>query len=734
MRLKCRHSGLLLVALTITLHCKGSASSPSEENLNSQGDLHSGKQSITQPGNLCLDLPEIDNPSFRTLIEKKCYVDKTEYLNKLASRKTKNYFLSRPRRFGKTLLVDTMEEFFRGEKELFKDTEFSRRRPSFTWTKYPTIRLDLSKEISHVSESKFKSSLMDILTRQAMSHNIHLISRTVPGSIGELIEQLNAKYNSKVTILIDEYDSPYIKSYARGDMNETEKILGVLQSFFSTLKGNYKSIHFCFVTGITRLALSDFLSGFVTDLTMDEDFAGIVGFTEIELHKYFGNQIKKVATEMKREEESIFQDMQKWHDGFQFSTKCETLYSPCSVIGYLKTKAVSTTSWSDTGGPSQFLVQKLEEFPKEALKLILEHQTKRRTADGRVQTSKLLTAHKRELTGKINYEVNDFRSLVALLFHSGYLSIESHNPKTDVFTLRFSNLELEKDYSRRVADIIIKVSSECKEASIVSDLEAFRWESFIERLDAFNHGIPYQITTNQTEGLEAWFQFILRTILDRANVHNELEMEDSTSKGRADIVYSNQNTLFIFEPKMSHNDEHPVYECKEKYRKKYLFDSNKGVVCIGLKFLYKGQVESWGVANFSYEGKLLTESGTIRLTIQLSSEEEQNILNEMKKNPQCPIEPEKVIEFLKKIGPTTEDQLVLVNKVSEDTKTLCIVLQEIKQLVQPNLRYIINSVVKAVEETKESKEEERKKKEKIRLEKNPLTCERSLHVLERLPY
>jgi hypothetical protein len=444
---------------------------------------------------------------------------------------------------------------------------------------------------------------------------------------------------------------------------------------------------------------------------MDPEYAGIVRFNEIELHEYFGSQIKRVASETGKKEEEILEKMRTWHDGFQFSEKSESLYSPCSVFGYLRTKAVSTTSWSDSGGPSKFLIEKLKEFPAQALRFLVDNLINRKVDKEKDRRPSLL-ANRKDLTGKIDFGEHDVKGLVALLFHSGYLSIRNHNPNGDIFTLNFTNLELEEDYALRLSTSLRKQLGKgfiTKINLMVEDLIAYQWGNFIEKLNTCNAAIPYQITTNQHEAKEAWFHIFLFLMLSHAvSIHRTLVMEDSTNMGRADLVFANDLATFIFEPKMEENPENPVYECKEKYPQKYLLDLKRKVFCIGLKFTMQGSIHSWGVASFSYDGKLAGENGTITLTNQLSSEERQDISDKMteytKQNPKCTLKPETLINFLEGVGPTTEGQLIFAEKFSENIGTLCGVLEEIKELFQrnSNIGGIIFSFLKAAKQLREN--------------------------------
>ncbi|CAH0395157.1 unnamed protein product [Bemisia tabaci] len=597
--------------------CSGSAvpflSSPYEEN--SKDSLSPVALEPLVLKNQCGLLPWPSQSYLRSLVEEsKCYVDKTECLWKMVRRPQPFWFLSRPRRFGKSLLVDTMESFFEGEEKLFVGTKIYSHYLGKDWPKHPVIRIDFSCGISVISLDRFEVSLSAYLEDIAARHNINLNTRIVGTAIGRLIEKLNAKYNETVVILIDEYDTPYTASYAR-DKELAARILGTLQSFFSSLKGAVEKIRFCYTTGITRLPLSDFFSGAnaAVDLTMDPEYSDIVGFTEKEVTQYFGGFIEEVAIGRKSSTESVLNEMAKWLYGFRFTSKNGSLYNPISAIGYLRSGG-DVHCFSSSGGASQFLVERLKTFKREAVELFVSSPVVEES--GGFDEEQKITATFAELTGKINYDYStDPAALKVLLFHGGYLSISSYNNMTDCFTLRFSNLELRHDYARRLYFSLKgqgPASMRYRIKSLARDLNASRWESFISKLNSSHSGIPFHLNANPTKGLKAWLQFTMYLVSHFSNYKNMAEpsMEDVKNKGRADITLFLNNKLYIFEPVMMGNPVNPVYECKVKYLQKYYFGTMEEVVCIGLKFNENGDVGSWGVARFSHVRKQVTgESG-----------------------------------------------------------------------------------------------------------------------------
>lgn len=303
-----------------------------------QQDTSLKKPTTTSEPRPHLNLPTLSRPSLTSMFEgKEIYVDKTFFLKSMMNTSKKFHFLARPKRFGKTLLVDTMAEFFAGKKNLFINTYIHTTWPTYSWLKYPTIRLDFSK-LPSGSVSEFRISLMDELQMQANnSETARLTRTTVNGALCELISNLYEAYNSSVVILIDEYDSPHTST--RSNKEEAADILLLLEAFVRAVESMFKIIHFCFVTGVTKILLRSFAYEIAADdITTKPHYATIVGFDEDELNKYFDNHIQNVANARNVNKTEILTIMKTWHESFRFASNDVRVYNPCSIINYLASK------------------------------------------------------------------------------------------------------------------------------------------------------------------------------------------------------------------------------------------------------------------------------------------------------------------------------------------------------------------------------------------------------------
>jgi len=267
-------------------------------------------------------------PTFRRLIEGGyIYVDKTPYIYELIKELGGIYFLSRPRRFGKSLLVSTLDEIFQGNKELFDELWLA--QSDYAWATYPVIRLDFSKE-----RVKTAVELADVIDRYlckiADNYGVTL-DEDIPyhGKFAELIEQLRKNHpdNNRVVILIDEYDTPIIDNL--DDVAEARKIQRVMKAFYSVIKAMDAHIRFVLITGISKFTKVSIFSelNHLTDLTLDKPFATMLGLTTQEIRVNFAEHITEFAQQEGMTEEELLADIRYWYNGFCFAPNAENVYN-----------------------------------------------------------------------------------------------------------------------------------------------------------------------------------------------------------------------------------------------------------------------------------------------------------------------------------------------------------------------------------------------------------------------
>ena len=300
-----------------------------------------------------------DVSSFSTMIENNfIYVDKTQCIYALYEEGNRYHFLARPRRFGKSLLISTLDELFKGNKELFKGLWIA--ESDFAFLKHPVIRLDFSG-ISHSSPVKLTRALTKNLIRIGEDYNIDLDEDDdIKELVNDLVSQL-AKIN-KVVLLIDEYDHPLI-SYMNSDKAIALENQKVLKEFYDAIKS--LDIHFraIFVTGVTKFSKTSIFSGFNTldDISESPKFSTLLGYTEEEITHYFGEKIAEYSVQKNTPETEVRLSMRQWYNGYRFSTNEIKVYNPFSIANYLQ-KMVLANYWFDSGTPS-FLIELLGKNP-----------------------------------------------------------------------------------------------------------------------------------------------------------------------------------------------------------------------------------------------------------------------------------------------------------------------------------------------------------------------------------
>ena len=504
--------------------------------------------------------------TFRDIINENCmYVDKTKDIFKLILKPKGQYFFSRPRRFGKSLTISTLESIFLGEKELFKGLYIYEQ--DYDWKKYPIIRLSLnglSSETAEELERKIKFELDDI----GEDFNIVLKRDGSSEQFKELIRKLYRKLG-KVVILIDEYDKPILDNIL--NLEEVEKIRQVLKKFYGQIKACEEFIRFSFITGVSKFTQVSVFSDLnnLDDISMDVNYSTMCGFTQEECEEYFAEWIDENAVKNKMSKKDYLEKLRVVYNGSRFSEKNVTIYNPVSF-----TKAMEHGKfkhyWFETGTPT-FL-----------LKLL-----KKRKYD-------ILRFEKLELTplSFSSYDIEKLR-VEPLLYQTGYLTIKDYDPDSDLYTLSYPNKEVKSAFLEYLTDYFTNVGREdspslveyLRRAFINNDLN-----EVFEILQTFYAKIDYDIKLKHEKYYQTIF-YILFTLLGF-----RIKVEVSTNKGRMDAVVKTDAYIYILEFKLDKSSEEAIAQIKEKeYYQKYLLDKRE-LILIGVNFTSKtGEIENWKV-------------------------------------------------------------------------------------------------------------------------------------------
>lgn len=475
--------------------------------------------------------------TFSKMIEDDCYyVDKTGFIPKLFQLGT-YFFLSRPRRFGKSSFLDTLREAVEGNKKLFKGLYLEK---NWDWSKkYPVIKISFGGgQTIHLDNLKLMMG--DMFLAFEREFQLKLESSSPAGKFKELIEILYKREKQKVVILVDEYDKPIL------DIIEKEELALLvrdeLKNLYSVIKDSDQYIKFVFITGVSKFSKVNLFSGLnnLTDITLDPEFASICGYTQEEL-KVFQDLLADVS----------LSDLKEWYNGYNF--RGEKIYNPYDVLNYLKNKEFKNY-WFETGTPS-FLIKLIEKrkFPIPDLEKIELTETSLNSFD----------------VGSIELE--------ALLFQTGYLTIQEIERLGDmiIYHLRYPNKEVKSSLTDSILKFLANTSSTDKEKN-KSNLFKLLHKGDVEGLKnlfyAFFASIPYNWYTNNTiANYEGYYASVFYTYFTATGI--EVYVEDATNLGRIDLVAILNHRCYVLEFKVNEMTGvgKAITQIKEKkYHEKYV--------------------------------------------------------------------------------------------------------------------------------------------------------------------
>jgi hypothetical protein len=500
---------------------------------------------------------------FKEIIEQNnLYVDKTEEIYKLINGNGKYFFLSRPRRFGKTLLVSTLESIFLGDKELFKGLYIYDK---INFKKYPVIKLTMNDLRYSGTIKDFENSLLNHLKNIYEKYNLKLETEDYVIAFKELILKLSKNSEQKkVVLLIDEYDKPIIE-YLGSDIERSKDMRDILKNFYETIKANDEYIHFAFLTGVSKFSKTSIFSSLnnLTDITMYEQYSKIIGIDEEQLYSYFDEYIKILAKKRNITVDSLKETLRKWYNGYSWDGK-NFLYNPYSLLSAFSKNSLDNY-WFETGTPT-FLINKIKEY----------------NVDLRKFEKTVLSTYSFS-----SYEVENI-NIYALLFQTGYLTIKEviENEEEYEYVLSYPNKEVRdsmlnyllNDYSGQIVDDDISINE------MVRRLKSNDIEGLINILKSIFGTIAVKMQPDKKVSLyerELYYHTIFYLI--SRLIGSKIKAEVSTSKGFIDAVAETNTHVYIFEFKTT-NPEVAVNQIRDKkYYESYLA-SNKEIVFVGVSF------------------------------------------------------------------------------------------------------------------------------------------------------
>ena len=463
---------------------------------------------------------------FPTLIrDGQIYVDKTRFFHRMVTdRQDKYFFLARPRRFGKTLMLSTLKAIFEGRRDLFAGLDID--KTDYDWKKYPVLSFNFG-QVATSSLDEFDATFPDCIKTSFDEAGIGYDPHSRPSTnFRNAILELNARNNGHgVVVLIDEYDDPAAKSL--NDIAQAEAVRNRLGDFYAQLKDRTDAVRFLMITGVskfTKMSVFSTLSN-MTDISLKDQYAIMLGYTDEELDVYFDEQMRVQADMMRLDYAEYRRQLKWWYNGFRFTPGCRTtLYNPISIAMTLaEPERQFAATWIETGRPSM-LMNYLNRFA------LVEAMSRRKLAS----------------VSEDEFDVSNMNSLkpVGMLFQTGYLTIRDYNPDTRLYTLDVPDEEIRRDVALLLVDAM--ADRETGWASRLGNhLRAANWPEFFDGLSALYAKMCYG--PNEKLVHEYSYARILHVLLASQGLH--VAQEETTANGRSDIVAEYAGGVFIFELK-----------------------------------------------------------------------------------------------------------------------------------------------------------------------------------------
>ena len=458
---------------------------------------------------------------FEDLRRRGCiYVDKTSFVFKLVT-EGKPYFLSRPRRFGKSLLLSTLEAYFLGKKELFAGLAIEKLEKD--WTQYPVLKISFGAD-NYPDLVSLKSAINLMLSRYEKIFNIEVKdSRSAP-RLNNIIMAAYEQTGKQVVILIDEYDKPILDAlYSEYEEENRQE----LRSFYSPLKDLDKYIRFLFITGITKVSHVNIFSGLnqLNDISLSKDFSSLCGISESELEEYFEPEIEALAKEQEMTVAEAKEKLALMYDGYHFTHNVEGVYNPFCLLKCFMEKDFGSY-WFESATPS-FLVKTLEKQP--------------------LALSSIINGRKAKEDQFKNYDPES-NNMLPVIYQSGYLTIKDFNKERRVYTLDFPNREIEEGFLNVLLKKFVKVPDDDMGLAVDNIYDALEKNNVDKVLSIIKAAIADLPTVVKKDMCENYYESVTHLIfrLTGFNVVSELQ----SVAGRSDVIVTTKDSVFIFELKM----------------------------------------------------------------------------------------------------------------------------------------------------------------------------------------
>ena len=504
------------------------------------------------------------------------YIDKTDLVWQLAHY-AKFIFMSRPRRFGKSLLTSTLESYFKGERELFEGLKIMDLEKE--WKQYPVIRLDLSTAKGQDTAADLRGRLLYILQDYTKFYGKN-DAEVTPGALLEgIIKRAAEQTGRQVVVIIDEYDAPLLEV-----LHEDETLAAkrkVMQEFYQPLKANERLIKFCFITGITKFSQLSIFSTInnLTNVTLDPCFSAICGITEDEMETQLGEDVERLSNLHDTTYETMRQKLKERYDGYHFSHSSPGVYNPFSLLKAFQHRELNNY-WFESGTPT-FLIRQMRLFNTDILSL---EQFEAFSSD-------------------FDQPTEAMESVLPLLYQSGYLTIKDYDKDSQLYTLSIPNQEVRIGYTEGLLPVYTGIESRNVKAGFAlkfwKALKKGDADKAMLEMQAYLAGIPYvegfKKKLADVATAEGFYEYTMYLIFSMLNFYVRTQVK--VAGGRVDMVVWMPDTTYVFEMKVSGTAQQALEQIDTKsYALPYQADGRK-VVKVGVKFNAETRTpEEWMIA------------------------------------------------------------------------------------------------------------------------------------------
>ena len=492
--------------------------------------------------------------TFSEVINRNClYVDKTAYIQKMLEL-SKYIFLSRPRRFGKSLLVSTLQSYFEGRKDLFKGLYIEQVEKD--WTEYPVLRFDMSSS-KHMKKEQLEDYLRDMLAANEERFGISTNSPEPSLRLKNLIAKVYEKTGKQVVILIDEYDAPLLD--VLHEREQLPVLRQVMRNFYSPLKAADPYLKFVFLTGITKFSQLSIFSELnnLVNISMDTEFASICGFTEEEVRTQMADYVDRMAEGKSWDKEKTLWELKNKYDGYHFTWPSPDVYNPFSLLLAFSKKKLDNY-WFESGTPT-FLIEMLRQF--------------------NVMPSMLKPT--KAVSEAFNRPTENMTSVIPLLYQSGYFTIKDYNEISDLYVLDIPNKEIRVGLMESLLPNYVQIDS-YKGTTAVAEMYLALLENDVDQmlrlLQTYLLTIPQCDNTNY-EGHYQQLLYVIFSLLCRY-----VDVEVRTATGRVDMVLQTAQRLYLFELKLNRSAEAAMQQINLKDYPARFAHCGLPIVKVGINF------------------------------------------------------------------------------------------------------------------------------------------------------